>query len=51
MHDSYFSVAEKAYYNDYVNTPTSTESEMAILNSLKEIINFVEEGSWIIGWY
>lgn len=51
MHDSYFSVAEKAYYNDYVNTPTSTESEMAILNSLKEIIEFVEEGSWIIGWY
>ena len=48
---SYFSVAEEAYYGDYLNRPTLTESESAVLSALKEIVDFVEDGAWVNGWY
>ena len=51
LQHSYYSVADKAYYDDYLHRPTLTEDEKDILLALKEIVDFVEEDAWINGWY
>ena len=50
LEDSYYSVTEKAYYNNYAIIPTPTENEKAIREALEEIVEFVEEDSWIDVW-
>ena len=49
--ESYYSVAEKAYYNDYVKRESPTEEEQMIRNSLEQIVDLVEDSYWIGGWY
>ena len=51
LQESYYSVAEKAYYNDYAKRPNPTESEKAVRDSLAEIVDFVEEDYWIDFWH
>lgn len=51
LQHSYYSVADKAYHEDYLRRPTLTEADKDILSALKEIVDFVEEDAWINGWY
>ena len=52
LDDSYFSVAERAYYNayNYGKIENPTEEEKAVIDALTEILDFVEEDLWIDYW-